>query len=93
MQTVDPVRCIHQNRLIKKYLTPVGSSPTTPVESTSTSIDLSTLGLQLNLTMFYKNPIARPCILINVERQTEIPSLEDSPPITIVLITSLMEIL
>ncbi|KAK5670824.1 hypothetical protein QVD99_002593 [Batrachochytrium dendrobatidis] len=78
---------INQNKLIKKYLTPVGSSPTTPVGNPSTPIDLSTLGLELEQLMFWKNTTARPCIVIDVQRRSEQSFLEESPPITIVLIT------
>ncbi|KAL5036282.1 hypothetical protein RTP6_003867 [Batrachochytrium dendrobatidis] len=49
---------INQNKLIK-YLTPVGSSPTTPMGNPSTPIELSTLGLELEQLMFWKNTTAR----------------------------------
>ncbi|KAL5036281.1 hypothetical protein RTP6_003866 [Batrachochytrium dendrobatidis] len=77
---------INQNKLIK-YLTPVGSSPTTPMGNPSTPIELSTLGLELEQLMFWKNTTARLCIVIDVQRRSEQSFLEESPPITIVLIT------
>ena len=78
---------VNQNKLMKKYLTPVGSSPTTPVESSSTPIDLSTLGLELESTMFTKSTTPRPCIVIDVQRDYDWTVIGAPPPITIVLIS------
>lgn len=78
---------INQSKLMKKYLTPVGSSPTTPVENSPTHIDLSTLGLQLEQLMFCKNATARPCIVVDVQPRPLVQLPEELPTITIVLIT------
>jgi hypothetical protein len=78
---------INQSKLRKKYLTPVGSSPTTPVENSPTHIDLSTLGLPLEQLMFFKNTTSRPCIVVDVQRDYDWTVIEGAPPITIVLIT------
>ena len=78
---------INQSKLMKKYLTPVGSSPTTPVENSPTRIDLSTLGLQLEQLMFFKSTTSRPCIVVDVQRDYDWTVIEGVPPITIVLIT------
>jgi hypothetical protein len=77
---------INQSKLMKMYLTPVGSLPTTPVENSPTPIDLSTLGLQLEQLMFYKNTTSRPCIVVDVQRDYN-SVIEGVPLITIVLIT------
>lgn len=77
---------INQSKLIKKYLTPVGSSPTTPVENSPTNIDLATIGLQLD-QLFYKNTTARPCIVVDVQRDYDFTLSEIVPSFTIVLIT------
>ena len=77
---------INQRKLIKKYLTPVGRSPTTPVENSPTNIDLATIGLQLE-QIFYKNPTARPCIVVDVQPRPLEQLPEERPTITIVLIT------
>ena len=75
---------INQSKLMKKYLTPVGSTPSTPVENSPMPVDISSLGLQLDQLMFWKNTTARPCIVVHVEPCP----LESLPPsITIVLIT------
>lgn len=78
---------INQSKLIKKYLTPVGSTSSTPVENSSTPVDISSLGLQLEQLMFCKNTTARPCIVVHVERDYDWTAIEGAPPITIVLIT------
>jgi hypothetical protein len=78
---------INQSKSMKKYLTPVGSSPTTPIENSPTPIDISTLGLQLEQLMFYKNTTARPCIVVHVEPRPLEQLPEEPPTITIVLIT------
>jgi hypothetical protein len=78
---------INQSKLMKKYLTPVGSSPTTPVENSPTHIDLSTLGLQLEQLMFCKNATARPCVVVDVQRDYDSTVTEIVPSFTIVLIT------
>ena len=78
---------INQSKLMKKYLTPVGSSSTTPVENSPTHIDLSTLGLQLEQLMFYKNTTSRPCIVVDVQRDYDSTVTEIIPSFTIVLIT------
>jgi hypothetical protein len=78
---------INQSKLLKKYLTPVGSSPTTPVENSLTPVDISTLGLKLEQLMYYKNTTSRPCIVVNVQRDYDWMVIEGDPPITIVLIT------
>jgi hypothetical protein len=78
---------INQNKLMKKYLTPVGSAPTTPVESSPSPIDFSSLGVEWESSMFYKNVTQRPCIVVDVQRRSEVPMPGETPPITIVLIT------
>ncbi|KAJ1513379.1 hypothetical protein HMI54_003033 [Coelomomyces lativittatus] len=78
---------INQSKLIRKYLTPVGSSPATPIENSATPIDLSSLSLQLESAIFYKSTTLRPCIVIDVQHRIEQPLPEEPPPITIVLIT------
>jgi len=72
---------------MKKYLTPVGSTSSPPIENSSTSIDISSLGLQLEQLMFYKNTTERPCIVVDVQRDFDWTVLGENPPITIVLIT------
>ena len=78
---------INQNKLIKKYLTPAGSSCSTPVENSPESVDISSLGLKLEQSTFFRNTTARPCIVINVEPRPLEVELEEPPNITIVLIT------
>ncbi|KAJ2988568.1 hypothetical protein HDV02_005524, partial [Globomyces sp. JEL0801] len=77
--------CINQNKLIKKYLTPVGSGPSTPSQSPPTTIDLSTLALKLDNPMFSTNSSFRYCIVVDC-RQPSYAFL--NPSITIVLITA-----
>ena len=76
---------INQSKLMKKYLTPFGSSPTIPNSPTHT--DLSTLGLQLEQLMFCKNTTSRPCIVVDVQPRPLVQLPEELPTITIVLIT------
>jgi hypothetical protein len=76
---------INQSKLMKKYLTPVGSSPTTPVENSPTHI--YSLGLQLEQLMFYKNTTSRPCIVVDVQRGYDSTVTEMVPSFTVVLIT------
>ena len=73
------------NKLIKKYLTPVGSTASTPVENSPASVDISSLALQLEWLMFSKNTTTRPCIVIDVQRDYDWAAIEG--PITIVLVT------
>ena len=78
---------IDQNKLIKKYLTPVGSTTTTPTETPTTPTDLSLLGLQLDQLLFCKNTTFRPCIVVDVQPSPLVELLGEQPTITIVLIT------
>ena len=77
--------CINQNKLIRKYLTPVGSIPTTPSGNGATAVDLATLTLKLDYPMFYSNSSYRYCVVVECRQST----LAIMPPsITIVLITA-----
>ncbi|KAJ2985958.1 hypothetical protein HDV02_000277 [Globomyces sp. JEL0801] len=78
---------INQSKLMWKYLTPVGSTCSTPVEQSPTHVDLSTIVLKLDQTMFYKNTTSRPCIILSVDPRPVMPFPEEPPSITIVLIT------
>ena len=78
---------INQSKLMNKYLTPVGSSPTTPVENSQSAIDLSIIGLELEQRMFTQNTTTQPCIILDVQRDYDWTDFESAPPITIVLIT------
>lgn len=80
---------------MKKYLTPLGGTPTSPVDmgslaSSSSSHhsphDVSSLALELDRGMFVKST-ARPCIIVEVEEAYEWTALNQKPPITVVLVT------
>ena len=77
--------CINQSKLMKKYLTPVGSTPSTPPETPQTTVNLSSISLKLDNPMFNTNSSYRYCIVVDCQPRT----VELLPPvITIVLITS-----
>ena len=79
---------VNQNKLIRKYLTPVGSTPPTPSELPPVPTDLKEITLRLDPTMFLRNSLERYCIVVEC-RQRKIEFLP--PLITIVLITDFSE--
>ena len=77
--------CINQSKLLKKYLTPIGSNAATLAESTQNNANLSNLALRLENSMFTTNSCYQYCIVVNFRK----PTVELIPPsITIVLITA-----
>ena len=51
-------------------------------------LELSSIGLEYERPMFNRNTTWRPCIVVDIQPQSEQPVMKAPPPITIVLITS-----